>query len=717
MLLTLLFVVHWGSRCSAGWFNSEKSKEPQAEEKEFSLQMEEVVTVQLGQCALVPCSFSYPQEGYPGNTPAYGYWFREKTHVTTGFPVATNDQSRKVQEWNRGRFQLLGSPWSLSCSLLITEARATDKGWYFFRVQAGTSKQYSFIKNKLYLNVTALTQKPAIYVPETLDPGRQATAVCVFDFNFFKQCQAPTFSWTGAALSPQESSVTTAHVSVLTFTPRPQDHDTELTCRVGFSRRSVGIEYSVRLNVAYAPKVPVISVSQGRGSALEPHEDSPRLEAQKGQFLRLLCAAESRPPATLSWALEGRTLSQPRLSGSGGLELVLSSVQPGDEGHYSCRAENRLGFQIRTLDLSVRYAPENLTVTASRANRTVLENLRNGASFPVLEGQSLRLLCVTHSNPPASLSWTRGGLTLSPSQPSNPGVLELPRIGMEHEGEFICRAQNPLGSLSVSLYLSVQYPPQLLGPSCSWEDQGLLCSCSSRAQPAPSVRWRLGEGLLEGNHSNASCTVTSRSAGPWANSSLSLSGELSAEFSAGLRISCEARNVHGALSTAAVLLLPEKTDLMLNGFANGLVLGTGVTLLFLCLILVTMKILRTTQVQAETPAQARTQARTPAQVGTQAQAETKRPRRAKRSSMLDYINVVPNAGGLARNRKAKPSHPSKTSPEDANSPGLKLSPSAPESRDNEEELNYTTLSFPGLWPQPAQESKDTNSEYAEVNFH
>nr|KAF6408013.1 sialic acid binding Ig like lectin 10 [Molossus molossus] len=132
-----------------------------------------------------------------------------------------------------------------------------------------------------------------------------------------------------------------------------------------------------------------------------------------------------------------------------------------------------------------------------------------------------------------------------------------------------------------------------------------------------------------------------------------------------------------------------------------------------------MKILRTTQVQAETPAQARTQAqaRTPAQVGTQAQAETKRPRRAKRSSMLDYINVVPNAGGLAQNRKAKPSHLSKTSPEDANSPGLKLSPSAPESRDNEEELHYTTLSFPGLWPQPAQESKDTNSEYAEVNFH
>ncbi|KAF6079395.1 sialic acid binding Ig like lectin 10 [Phyllostomus discolor] len=122
---------------------------------------------------------------------------------------------------------------------------------------------------------------------------------------------------------------------------------------------------------------------------------------------------------------------------------------------------------------------------------------------------------------------------------------------MEHEGEFICEASNPLGSLQVSLHLSVRYPPRLLGHSCSWEDEGLRCSCSSRAQPAPSLRWRLGEALLEGNHGNDSYTVTSSSAGPWANSSLSLRTGLSA----GLRLSCEAENVHGA-QRASVLLLP-----------------------------------------------------------------------------------------------------------------------------------------------------------------
>ena len=76
------------------------------------------------------------------------------------------------------------------------------------------------------------------------------------------------------------------------------------------------------------------------------------------------------------------------------------------------------------------------------------------------------------------------------------------------------------------------------------------CSCSSRAQPSPSLHWRLGEGLLERNHSNASYTVTSSSVGPWANSSLSLR----MGFSTSLRLSCEAGNVYGFQSGTVLLL-------------------------------------------------------------------------------------------------------------------------------------------------------------------
>ncbi|OBS74468.1 hypothetical protein A6R68_14987, partial [Neotoma lepida] len=74
----------------------------------------------------------------------------------------------------------------------------------------------------------------------------------------------------------------------------------------------------------------------------------------------------------------------------------------------------------------------------------------------------------------------------------------------------LCHPQQPPSQSELD-----QDPPQMSRSSCSWEAEGLHCSCSSRAWPAPSVRWRLGEGLLEGNSSNVSFSVSSSSLGPW----------------------------------------------------------------------------------------------------------------------------------------------------------------------------------------------------------
>lgn len=89
-------------------------------------------------------------------------------------------------------------------------------------------------------------------------------------------------------------------------------------------------------------------------AALEPQGNSPHLEVQKGQSLRLLCTADSVPLATLSWALQDRILSWSHPSGSRTLELVLPRVKAEDAGRYTCRAENGLGSQSRSLELSVQ---------------------------------------------------------------------------------------------------------------------------------------------------------------------------------------------------------------------------------------------------------------------------------------------------------------------------------------------------------------------------
>ncbi|XP_066127424.1 sialic acid-binding Ig-like lectin 5 isoform X2 [Saccopteryx bilineata] len=362
----------------------------QQEQPGYELRVQELVRVQKGLSVHVPCYFSYPRSLWFSSGSLYTYWYRDGDHPAIDDPVARSNRIGTMKRgfWNRF---LLADPNTNDCSLSIRDARTSDSGTYFFRVERENDVKYSYKKKMLKLQVT---DKPDIHFLEPLESGQRTQVTCSLP----ETCQKGRrliFFWVGdalASLNPQ-----TLHSSVLTFTPRPQDHGTNLTCQVKCTGSSV--------------------ITQ------------------------------------------------------------------------------------RTIWLNVFYAPRNLTI---------------GISFR-----------------------------------------------------------------------NVTDPPQLLGPSCSWEDQGLHCSCSSRAQPAPSLRWRLGAGLLEGNHSNASCTVTSRSAGPWANSSLSLSQELSA----GLRLSCEASNVHGAQS-AAVLLLPGKS-VSQAGVVPAALGGAGVmALLSLCLCLLFLYIVR-----------------------------------------------------------------------------------------------------------------------------
>uniref|UniRef100_A0A2K6LTD0 Sialic acid binding Ig like lectin 10 n=1 Tax=Rhinopithecus bieti TaxID=61621 RepID=A0A2K6LTD0_RHIBE len=396
----------------------------QAMDLSFWIQVQESVTVPEGLCVSVPCSFKYPSKDWTESTPAYGYWFKAGTETSKGAPVATNDQSRKVEMSTQGRFQLTGDPSKGSCSLVIRDAQREDEARYFFRVERGRYVRYNFMNNGFFLKVTALTQKPDIYIPETLEPRQPVTVICVFNWAF-EECLAPSFSWTGAALSSQGTKPTTSHFSVLSFTPSPQDHDTDLTCHVDFSRKGVSAQRTVRLRVAYAPRDLVISIFRDNTSALElqPQGNVPYLEAQKGQFLRLLCAADSQPPATLSWVLQDRVLSSSHPWGPRPLGLELPGVKAGDSGRYTCRAENRLGSQQRALDLSVQYPPDNLRVCTwnSCLPSLVLENSGNGTSLPSWMAKACGCVCVTHS---------------------------IPR-------PVTCHAQHPLAPSHVSLSLSV----------------------------------------------------------------------------------------------------------------------------------------------------------------------------------------------------------------------------------------------------------------------
>uniref|UniRef100_F6RSX8 Sialic acid-binding Ig-like lectin 12 n=1 Tax=Monodelphis domestica TaxID=13616 RepID=F6RSX8_MONDO len=205
------------------------------------------VTVQEGLCIQIPCSFSYPFETIHSGQPAYGFWFRDGAKIYEDKLVVTNHPRREVQEEARGRFQLVGDPKENNCSLSIMEVQKRDSGLYFFRIERG-SIRYSYIKFMVNVTVKALTQKPEIYFSDPLEPGQLVKVICVAPSECVLQTP-PLFSWTGAILSSQEFNRTTLYFSEMTLIPRPQDHGSNLTCRVTLPRVRVSIERTVYLQV------------------------------------------------------------------------------------------------------------------------------------------------------------------------------------------------------------------------------------------------------------------------------------------------------------------------------------------------------------------------------------------------------------------------------------------------------------------------------------
>ncbi|XP_049643551.1 sialic acid-binding Ig-like lectin 12 [Suncus etruscus] len=295
------------------------------EASDYWLEVQELLDVQEGLCAHVPCKI-------------YAYWFREKADIFRDPPVATNNREQVVSKDTLGRFHLLGDPQAQNCSLSISDARRSDTGTYFFRVEQG---QVRHSNRYTQLNV----HKPAIHVPEPMVSGRAGCLICSQP----GACNKTNLSvsWAGEMINLN----TEASSELSSLTLGPQDHGRNLSCLVTHLRTGKTTERTIRLNVSYAPQLMTVDIFHG-----------------------------------------------------------------------------------------------NLTVH--------LETMRDGSlSLGILEGQSIHLVCSAHSNPPVMLIWSRDGKALDPSRPGSPEILELSPIRAADAGMFMCHAQNPLGSLSVSVQM------------------------------------------------------------------------------------------------------------------------------------------------------------------------------------------------------------------------------------------------------------------------
>ncbi|XP_072463855.1 sialic acid-binding Ig-like lectin 14 [Notamacropus eugenii] len=376
-------------------------------------------------------------------------------------------------------------------------------------------------------------------------------------------------------------------------------------------------------------------------------------------------------PFQFSW-MGAALSSKPQRSGPSHSSQV--SFIPGHQHHgtnLTCQVTlpgGRLSSE-RTFQLNVSYAVQNVTITIAQDNRTT----GNSSALVVQEGRSLHLLCAANSNPPATLNWILGNQMLASSQPSEDGVLhlDLPHLGPADGGNYTCLAQHPLGSKQASLRVSVQYSPRIISPSCFWHKEGLICTCSVQAEPAPFLLWWVEGKPVEDNSSSDTFQVTSTRSESWTNSSLRVKVDRVPNFT----VSCEGKNTQGT-HTLLFQLVPDG-PMPSHEFPKGMILGVfcgagATSLLALCLLL--LKMLKKKSVEA-------------------AAAETSRREVEdhKRPSWVDLsLNPI--------------------SPDADTAPA----PAAPE--DGLDDLHYACLNFQAGKAREDHGSTDPLNEYSEIKF-
>ncbi|GCC31496.1 hypothetical protein chiPu_0009954 [Chiloscyllium punctatum] len=234
--------------------------------------------------------------------------------------------------------------------------------------------------------------------------------------------------------------------------------------------------------------VPVIQIHPSPASVTE------------GNILELYCHVTGDPRPKITWRKRsGYLTSNHQVQGP---VLRIRQATRADAGDYICHAENSLGMQEVSVSVSVS--------SSDFPQRTAPTVRVHPSRTSVGEGEMLELHCQVTGYPQPRITWYKVAGTLSANHQVQGPVLRILHMTPSDIGDYICRAENEVGTREVKFSVSVTStssnqgtaPTVMVHPSSTSVREGemLELHCQVTGQPEPRITWYRAAGSLTSNH-------------------------------------------------------------------------------------------------------------------------------------------------------------------------------------------------------------------------
>uniref|UniRef100_A0A3P8ZED6 Neural cell adhesion molecule L1 n=1 Tax=Esox lucius TaxID=8010 RepID=A0A3P8ZED6_ESOLU len=257
---------------------------------------------------------------------------------------------------------------------------------------------------------------------------------------------------------------------------RPEDYEGEYQC---FASNDFGTALTNKI---------LLRVSK---SPLWPKEVLEPVVVTEGSPLVLSCnPPPGLPPPLTFWmnSTQDRRVSM-GLNG----DLYFSNVLAKDsQTDYSCNARFLFTHTIQQKN------PYTLKVQTSRkvteTPPAFLSPTGTDSSMMVLRGEKLQLECIASGVPTPSIKWFKkgGDLNQKVKLENYNKTLQIDSVSEEDAGEYMCMANNQIGSIRHSIYVQVKAAPYWLDKPSNLvlapNENGRLV-CRTNGNPKPDIQW------------------------------------------------------------------------------------------------------------------------------------------------------------------------------------------------------------------------------------